>query len=140
MNSEQIMKQPQNSDWFEQGLLKRLPEELRESFSQEQLSALKIAFGARKWGQHPVDIRGTLKVWSWRYYFVILIGRNKRELSRAEQKTAAFVQALFLLIFLTLSTLLGLLVLYLIKSAMGIDIFPHFSLGIWGWFKSNILQ
>jgi hypothetical protein len=133
------MKQPQTDDWFEQGLLKRIPDDLRDSFTPEQLSALKIAFGARKWGQHPIDVRGTLKVWSWRYYFVILMGRNKRELSRAEQKTAAFVQALFLLIFLTLSTLLGLLVLYLAKSAAGIDLVPNFSLGIWGWFKTNIL-
>ncbi|BBB25465.1 hypothetical protein [Amphritea japonica] len=129
----------QTKDWFEEGLFKRLPEDVRGSFSQEQLAALKVAFGARKWGKHPVDIRGTLKIWTWRYYFVILLGRNRRELSRAEQKTAAFMQAFFLMLFLTFSTLLGLLVLYLIKSAAGIDLFPGFSLGIWGWFKTNIL-
>ncbi len=56
----------QTKDWFEEGLFKRLPEDIRDSFSQEQLSALKVAFGARKWGKHPVDIRGTLKVWTWR--------------------------------------------------------------------------
>ncbi|WP_299200247.1 3-phosphoshikimate 1-carboxyvinyltransferase [uncultured Amphritea sp.] len=133
------MEEETTKDWFEEGLLKRLPEDIRHTFTQEQLSALKIAFGARKWGKHPVDIRGTLKIWSWRYYFVILLGRNRRELSRAEKKTAAFIQAFFLLTFLTVSTLLGLLTLYLIKSAAGIDLFPGFSLGIWGWFKTNIL-
>ena len=30
------------------------------------------------------------------------------------------------------STLMGLLILYLIKSALGINLFEHFSLGIWG--------
>ncbi|GGK77219.1 3-phosphoshikimate 1-carboxyvinyltransferase [Amphritea balenae] len=126
-------------DWFEEGLFKRVPEEIKDSFSQAQIDALKVAFGARKWGKHPVDIRGTLKLWTWRYYFVVLIGRNRRELSRAEQKTAALVQAFFLILFLSFSTLLGLLVLYLIKSAAGIDLFPGFSLGIWGWFKTNML-
>jgi hypothetical protein len=34
-----------------------------------------------------------------------------------------------------LAVLLFLLVVYLIKCAMGINLFPHFSLGIWAWFK-----
>jgi|TARA_R110000851_G_scaffold90253_4_gene197037 hypothetical protein len=33
------------------------------------------------------------------------------------------------------SMLLGLLVLYIIKSALGIDLFPDTSLGIWDQFK-----
>ena len=33
------------------------------------------------------------------------------------------------------STLFGILVLYLIKSALGIDIFKGFSFGVWDWFK-----
>jgi hypothetical protein len=27
--------------------------------------------------------------------------------------------------------------LYLLKSALGIDLFPNHSLGIWSWFKSS---
>ena len=126
-------------DSFEKGLFQRLPKEVQDSFTQEQLDALKVAFGARKWGKHPVDIRGTLSIWTWRYYFVILLGRNRRELSRAEQKTARFIQAALIMLFLTFSTLLGILVLYLIKSAAGIDLIPGFSFGVWGWFKENIL-
>ena len=125
-------------DWFEEGLFKRVPEDLRATFTQEQIDALKVAFGARKWGKHPVDIRSTVSVWTWRYYFVVLMGRNRRELSRAEQKTAAFVQALFITLFLAFSTLLGILVLYLIKSAAGIDLIPGYSFGVWGWFKDNV--
>jgi hypothetical protein len=37
---------------------------------------------------------------------------------------------------LTLSLTLGLLVLYLFKSALGINLFAGFSLGIWDWFKT----
>ncbi|MGR8980875.1 MAG: hypothetical protein ACU84H_12410 [Gammaproteobacteria bacterium] len=28
-----------------------------------------------------------------------------------------------------------LLIVYLVKSAMGINLFPHYSLGIWRYFK-----
>lgn len=124
-------------DPFVKGLLEKLPAGDRESFSPEQLQALKIALGGRSWGAHAIDARWTLKFWHWRYYFVFLAGRNRRELSRREQALSRFAMALFLSVFLVLSTLIGLLVLYLIKSALGIDLLPGVSLGIWGWFKET---
>ncbi|MCV6609317.1 MAG: hypothetical protein OIF55_00955 [Amphritea sp.] len=54
----------QQQGWFEKGLFQRLPEDIQDSFTQEQLDALKVAFGARRWGKHPVDIRGTLSIWT----------------------------------------------------------------------------
>jgi len=134
-----LKERTQSSDWFEDGLMKRLPDELQDSFSQEQIDALKVAFGARKWGKHPVDIRGTINIWTWRYYFVFLMGRNQRSLSRRERQISLITKTFFTLMFLLFSTLLGLLVIYLIKSAAGIDLFPGFSLGIWGWFKGTFL-
>ncbi|SFG64152.1 3-phosphoshikimate 1-carboxyvinyltransferase [Neptunomonas qingdaonensis] len=128
------------NDPFIDGLKDRLPEDLKESFTQEQLAALKIAFGARKWGQHPVDLRGTLKFWRWRYYFVFLAGRNKRDLSRREQDLSRIATAFAVASFLLFATIVGLIVLYLIKSALGIDIFPNYSLGLWGWFKTQFLM
>lgn len=128
------------NDPFIDGLKDRLPDDLKESFTQEQLSALKIAFGARKWGQHPVDLRGTLKFWRWRYYFVFLAGRNKRDLSRREQDLSRIATAFAVASFLLFATLVGLVVLYLVKSALGIDIFPNYSLGLWGWFKTQFLM
>jgi hypothetical protein len=65
-------------DPFIKGLKERLPDDLKDSFTKEQLMALKVAFGARQWGQHPLDLRGTFKLWRWRYYFVLLAGRNRR--------------------------------------------------------------
>ncbi|BBB28934.1 3-phosphoshikimate 1-carboxyvinyltransferase [Neptunomonas japonica] len=127
------------NDSFINGLKERLPDDLKESFSQEQLSALKVAFGARKWGQHKIDLRGTLRIWRWRYYFVFLAGRNKRDLTRREQELSRMATTLAIAIFLTFATLLGLIVLYLIKSALGIDLFPNYSLGLWGWFKNQFL-
>ena len=48
--------------------------------------------------------------------------------------------ALMFALFITFSVLSGLLILYLIKSALGINLFENFSLGIWSWFKANILN
>lgn len=123
-----------------QNLLARIPPEVAQSFTEAQLSALRVALGARSWGRHAVDWRGTFAVWRWRYYFVFLLGRNRRELSRHEKQLSLLLQAAFLAVLLMVCTLLGLLVLYLVKSAMGIDLFPGFSLGIWSWFKSNVLS
>jgi len=119
-------------------LLGRLPPELRDSFTPEQLEGLVKALGG-DWRRHPVDLRGSVGVWRWRYYYVFIAGRERRELSRLEQEMAVVTKAVVLLGFLTFSVLSGLLVLYLVKSALGIDLIPGFSLGLWTWFKQNIL-
>jgi hypothetical protein len=125
-------------DSFKDGLFKRLPKDTQASFTPEQIDALRIAFGANnKWGRHPVDVRGTFKLWRWRYYFVILVGRNRRDLSRRERQISLFAKAFAVSLFLTFSLIVGLLALYLLKSALGIDLFPNHSLGIWSWFKSS---
>ncbi|MDR6178427.1 MULTISPECIES: 3-phosphoshikimate 1-carboxyvinyltransferase [unclassified Pseudomonas] len=122
-------------DPFIAGLKERLPEELRESFTDEQLEALKLAFGTRSWGKHSVDLRGTVKFWHRRYYFVFLAGRNYRQLSRLEQELSLLGKATVLAVILLACGLVGLLLLYLLKSALGIDIFPDYSFGVWTWFK-----
>ncbi|WP_067869384.1 3-phosphoshikimate 1-carboxyvinyltransferase [Neptuniibacter marinus] len=131
--------EPKKKDWFENGLMQRLPSEMQNSFTDEQIAALKVAFGARKWGKHPIDLRGTVNLWSWRYYFVFLMGRNQRSLSRSERRVSLIIKTFFIFLFLIFSTILGLLVLYLVKSAAGIDLIPGFSFGVWSWFKDTFL-
>ena len=70
----------------------------------------------------------------------MLAGKNRRELSRLEQQVGRATMALMFALFITFSVLSGLLILYLIKSALGINLFENFSLGIWSWFKANILN
>lgn len=120
-----------------QHLLGRMPQDIAGTFTEAQLASLRLALGARSWGRHAVDVRGTVVFWRWRYYYVFLLGRNRRELTRREKQLSLLLQAVFLSVLLLLSTLLGLLVLYLVKSALGIDLFPGFSLGIWSWFKQQ---
>ena len=116
-------------------MMSRLPASERSSFSDEQLISIKTAFGARTWGIHPVDLRWTLKIWRRRYYFVFVAGVNRRPLNRRQQELARVGKALLMTGVLGFAMLLGLLFLYLLKSAAGIDIDPDSSLGIWDWFR-----
>ncbi|CAD2224316.1 EpsP [Pseudoalteromonas sp. 3J6] len=117
-------------------LLERMPKNIQTTFTDEQLAHLKIAIGARQWGNHAVDCRGVVKLFKYRYYYVFLAGRNRRELSLKEQKFAKLAQAVIISSAVSFVTLLILLVLYLIKSALGIDMFEGYSFGIWRWFKA----
>ena len=123
------------NDPFITGMMRRLSPSEQGSFSDEQLVSLKTAFGARTWGIHPVDLRGTVKLWRKRYYFVFVAGVNRRPLSRRQQELARMGTALVMAGVIGFSMLLGLLILYLLKSAAGIDLDPDSSLGIWDWFK-----
>ena len=116
-------------------LLNRMPEEVQQSFTEEQLSHLKIAIGARQWGVHAVDCRGVVRLFKYRYYFVLLAGRNRRQLSATEKKASAIAQATLV----TFGFFIVLLFIYLLKSALGINLFEGFSLGIWTYFKSLLL-
>ena len=87
-----------------------------------------------------VDLRWTLKWWRWHYYFVFLAGRNRRNLSERERTIEMVSGALVLAVFLSISTVFGIFVLYIVKSALGIDLIPGFSFGVWGWFQETYLQ
>lgn len=124
-------------DPFIVGLKQRLPEHLRESFTDQQLEGLRSAFATRSWGRHKIDWRGTFSLWSNQYYFVLVGGRNKRNLSRAQRNLSLAAKAGVITLFLFFSMLVGLVVLYLIKSALGINLLPNYSLGLWDWFKGS---
>ncbi len=118
-------------------VLSRMPKDVIDTFSEEQLSHLHSALGTGSWKKHSIDVRTTFPVpfVKSRLYLVLLLGRNRRELSRQEKRVSAFAFAVFIAGFVLASSLFGLLVLYLIKSALGINLFKGFSLGIWDWFK-----
>ncbi len=116
-------------------LLSKMPQEVSASFTEPQLSQLRLILGARQWGKHKIDIRGTFGIGRIRYYYVFVAGRNIRHYQRPGQVGRLMLAAL-IAIGLIAAMAVGLLLLYLLKSALGIDIFTDFSLGIWHWFKS----
>ncbi|WP_327067594.1 3-phosphoshikimate 1-carboxyvinyltransferase [Pseudoalteromonas agarivorans] len=92
---------------------------------------LKTAIGARQWGSHLIDHRGVIKFFKYRYYFVILAGRNRRQLSPNEIKASRIAQA----ILISISFFIILLIFYLIKSVLGINLFQGFSFGLWDYIQ-----
>jgi hypothetical protein len=122
-----------------QALMAKLPLDIRNTFSADQLHALNQALNAPK-RQHAVHLRWQLGFWRWKFYFNLILGRDRRDLTRSQELTKGWVLAIIMWGLIFITTLFWLLVLYLIKSAMGIDIFPHFSLGIWSWFKETYLN
>ena len=120
-----------------QELLRRMPDEVARSFSVRQLQGLKSAISARQLGRHPVDIRGSVPVIRHRYYFAVLAGRNRREMTAEEKAIDNMFAVIVLLAFLCFCMACGLVTLYLIKSALGIDVFDSFSFGLWGCVKSS---
>jgi hypothetical protein len=119
-------------------LLKRMDPNIANSFSIEQLVALRRVVGLRGGRLHSVDVRTTVKLpfLPWSFYAVFVAGKNRRALSQGEKNIA--IGMLLLIITLSLLTvcLIGLLVVYLLKSWLGINIFESFSFGVWDWFKN----
>lgn len=122
-----------------QRLLSRMPDGIAKSFSTEQLFGLREAIGVRGGRIHSVDMRPTLKFpfLPWSFYVVFLVGKNRRGLSPQEKYTAALMLLAFCMSFVLGLAILATLALYLLKSALGINLFEGYSLGIWDWFKGR---
>jgi hypothetical protein len=116
-------------------LLERMPDdEIKNSFTNEQLENLKIAVGARDWKTHAVDIRFTIPLFNKRFYVVFIAGKSIRS-SRLQRAIIRKTEAIFISIFFFSMFLITAFILYLIKSAIGINIFSGYSFGVWDWFK-----
>lgn len=119
-------------------LLSGMEKSVADSFTYEQRKALQKSITTQDWRQHNVDFRPTLALpfLPWSFYLVFLVGVNRRGLLPAE-RFIAFTMLLFI-VFIIALLLVGcaFVLLYLLKSWLGIDLFPNESLGIWDKFKS----
>jgi hypothetical protein len=114
-------------DLFLEKFFSRIPRDVAASFTPEQLGAVKLAFGARSWGAHAIDVRKSFPLFRHRIYLVLLMGRERRDAERLRAEGAmfgtlgnAFVTVLFLG-FILAPLALGL---YLLKSVAGLDVMP----------------
>ena len=71
-----------------QDLFARMPQHARDSFTPDQMEALRGAARTMKWGRHPIDIRISLPTLFSRYYLVVVSGKERRSKERrsAERK------------------------------------------------------
>ncbi|MGJ7096730.1 hypothetical protein [Vibrio hannami] len=88
---------------------------------------------------HSINIKSSISIFKKRYYYSFLFGKDNREDN--ESSLLGLIVFLLTLFLLISSATIGLfIIVYLIKSAAGIDIFDHYSLGLWDWFKTKILH
>ena len=96
-------------------LFANLTPQVRESFTQEQRSALADAARRCGWGRHPTDIRLSIPLLFRRYYLVLLAGQERRSNHRLRQDRNEYPvmtvgNLLFLSAAVTLATILGSLI------------------------------
>ena len=124
------------NDPFLERFFSRVPRHVATSFTDDQLLAIKAAFATEWRGRHPVDLRLSVSLLFARYYVVLVAGPEKRSRYRRTREyddhpvtTAANIVLLAALVLFLLSPVVG--ILYVLKSALGIDLLPGVSLGIW---------
>ncbi len=116
-------------DPFFKQFFARVPKAVADSYTDEQLDAIKLTYGARTRGAHLVDIRLSIPFITRRFYVVLLAGQERRPadrlaLERALRPVATIANALFIGLFILAFTGALIAVLYTLKMALGIDVFP----------------
>lgn len=119
-------------------ILSRFPASLRQGFSQEQLDGIRKALIIdAKQRQSAVKLSGRIPLIFRTYYFVLMFGRDRRlgTLNRDAVRRAliplpirTFFYTSLLVITITAFGILAFVCLYMLKSALGIDIFPNYHL------------
>ncbi|MFS1702828.1 hypothetical protein [Alteromonas sp. AMM-1] len=121
-------------------LLTRLGPDIANSFNTEQLMALSRVVGLRGGRIHSIDIRTTMQVpfLPWSFYWVFLVGKNRRQLTPKEKAIAVGMLVLCVTCFLMVCVALALVVLYILKSWFGINLIENYSLGLWDWLQASL--
>lgn len=129
----------ESSEAFADFALSRIPHHVRISLNDEQYRSIREALIAEnKSARHAIDIRVRLPMFFRAFYFVLFCGRDKRravyqqELFRINRlpkwvRRSFYILAPGILLF-SLSVVI-LIFIYLIKSHLGIDLFPNTHLG-----------
>ncbi|MGO1119617.1 hypothetical protein ACTL6U_12960 [Rhodovibrionaceae bacterium A322] len=100
--------------------------EMAASFTPEQRVALRRMFMSREEGRHLIDSRHSFPLGRKRYYYVFLFGKDRRPMDRLKREgmisrgTTFFVYVVGLIMLMV--PVFG--ILYLFKSALGVDLMP----------------
>ena len=114
-----------SSDPFYEQFYARVPADVASTFSDVQLNAIKLAYGARTRGAHGVEVRKSFPFLWMRLYIVLLLGRERRDRSRLAREGGLLGlagEALVTLLVWGLFIFPWVMVLYAAKSALGIDL------------------
>ncbi|MBE7381466.1 MAG: hypothetical protein F6J95_008660 [Leptolyngbya sp. SIO1E4] len=104
---------PFSKDSALERFLKRLPEEVADSFTVEQLQAMQSALQTTQWRRHPVDLRLTIPI-LWKKFYVVLVAgperrsNQRRMLDRAKNPIWTSTNLLFVVGLVSLGIMLSL--------------------------------
>ncbi|MBZ7830508.1 hypothetical protein [Raoultella planticola] len=111
-----------------------LDAEVEASLTPEQKHGIEQALvRATLSSRHRIDFRRSFPFLHRRYFVVFLFGRDLRKISR-DSTLGRIFSTLAISIALLICILSVLLMVYMFKSALGIDLFKNFHVGIWTWF------
>lgn len=133
-------------DAYTNHIFEQIPQDVKDTFSEIQTEAIKEAvksgFSPKR---HAIDLRGVIPLFFWKFYFVFHFGRDTRSTTKDTElgrRTGAKLLGNILFIIAALSpiVLILMIILYFLKSAMGINLFPNLSLsdiltGIGNWIE-----
>lgn len=117
------------SDLYTNAVMQSIDRQVFKTLNLQQLEAIYIAIsGARRDqnGIHRVDLRGVIPLYLFRLYYVVLIGRDRRNYVRMlERQRAKGISAFSLLALLYCAGCglfcTALFFVYIIKASLGID-------------------
>ena len=106
-------------------VLHEVPSEVRGTMTEDQIKAVRIATEKR----HAVDVRFTVPLLFTTLYFVLLVGKDTRtettESNRERRTSAGFhLSTTAIAVGTAVAVITTAVVLYIIKSRSGIDLFP----------------
>lgn len=117
-----------HTDPFTYHVLQRIDPKVRASLTPAQFSAIEEAVTASQpLKKHPIDVRGVIPIFFAHYYFVFLMGRDRRvAIRRMEWRRKKLISVVAEVSFFVLAfspfLLLVILFFYILKCAAGIDI------------------
>lgn len=129
-NTEKKPSGQREVDAYTQHVMSNIEPAVFKSLNLVQLRAIESAISRNApFRRHPIDVRCVLPLFFIRLYAVILVGRDKRYNTRnKETSRKLYAQGLSLgamiYILLAMTIPIAFILLYLIKSFLGIDIFP----------------
>mgnify|MGYP001815677861 CR=1 FL=1 len=116
-------------------LFAHTPQGFSATFTDEQIAGLNAALVDADTRYHAIDYRTSISFFGIPFYITFLMGRERRSRERlamegqTEVHRVALAHVILTLVIALSFLAAGVCVLYLIKSAMGIDLFDgHFAL------------
>ena len=123
----QRLRDPVRRPFQYERMLAKLPPAVRDSLSQQQLDCISDALIPDP-PRHAIDYRASIPFFGRRFYVTLLVGRERRSLERLAREAqlrarhVAIVYSVLLMLVSCAAFFAFVLLGYLLKSAMGLDL------------------